>query len=83
MSQKKLKKLKKENNQKEIVLEEKVVGIREILHKNWKFLIILLIGVVGIYFNSLNGAFVSDDYATISQNAQIMNFKSSLVGWMS
>jgi len=78
MSQKKLKKLKKENNQKQIVLEEKVMGIREIIKKNWKFLVILLIGVVVIYFNSLNGAFVSDDYATIPQNSGIMSVKAGM-----
>ena len=64
-------------------IDEPVVGIRGILKKNWKFLTVLLVGVIGIYFNSLWGAFVSDDYATISQNPQIMDFKSSLVGWMS
>lgn len=74
MSQKKLKKIRKENL---ILVKEKEVtklpGIREILKKNWLFLLLLCIGVVAIYFNSLWGGFVSDDYASITQNAQVKN----------
>jgi len=83
MSQKRLKRLRKEaevlGGQK---MEVKVSGIREILRKNWKFLLILCLGVVAVYFNSLWGAFVSDDYATIPQNPQIMSFKAGVPGLM-
>ena len=81
MSQKKLKKLRKEvdgNQDKPIV--EKVQGVREILKKNWKFLLILMIGIVALYFNSLWGDYVSDDYASITQNADIMSVKAA---WLS
>lgn len=51
-----------------------VLGIRQILKENWKFLLILLLGVVALYINSLWGDFVSDDYGSITQNPQIGNF---------
>lgn len=76
MSQKKLKKIRKEeisrlgNNQ----VLEKISGIREILILNWKFLLILCLGVIAIYFNGMWGGFVSDDYASITQNPDIKNF---------
>jgi len=76
MSQKKLKKLRKLetiNLVKEVVLEP-IAGIRQILKENWKFLLILIIGVFVLYFNGLHGDFVSDDYASITQNPDIMNF---------
>jgi len=50
-----------------------IKGIRQILRENWKFLLILLIGVVIVYFNSLWGGFVSDDYASITQTPDIGN----------
>ena len=76
MSQKKLKKLRKLEAVKlvkDIVLEP-VSGIRQIIKDNWKFLLILIIGVFVLYFNSLHGDFVSDDYASITQNPDIKNF---------
>ena len=79
MSQKKLKKIRKEQT----VLTgdnktlEKVSGIREILKNNWKFLLLLCIGIVVVYFNSLWGGFVSDDYASITQNPEIMSIKAA------
>ena len=84
MSQKKLKKLRKESNivSKKNEIEEKVVGVREILKKNWKFLLILTIGIVALYFNAMKGDFVSDDYATIPNNPEIMSFKHGLGGWV-
>ena len=80
MSQKKLKKIRKEEN---LVLVkdkvyEKVDGIREILKKNWKFLVLLCLGIIALYFNSLWGDFVSDDYATIPQNPEILNINAAL-----
>ena len=83
MSQKKLKKLRK--TEIEVVNKEvssPVLGIRQIIKKYWKFLLILVLGTVALYFNSLKGDFVSDDYATIPQNPEIMSFKHGLSGWI-
>ncbi len=82
MSQKKLKKLRKlgtENLIRENVFEP-VLGIRQIIKENWKFLLVLCVGIFILYFNSLHGDFVSDDYATIPNNPQIMSFKSGFSG---
>lgn len=83
MSQKKLKKLRKEEY---IILgksnpEEKLAGIREIIKNNWKFLVLLCLGIIVLYFNAMKGNFVSDDYATIPNNPEIMSFGSGLKGW--
>jgi len=81
MSQKKLKKLRKETLVVKKKEEQKIfsfLGLRQILKENWKFLLVLIIGIVGLYWNSLNGAFVSDDYATITQDASILDFGASL-----
>ncbi|MEI8067725.1 MAG: tetratricopeptide repeat protein [Candidatus Shapirobacteria bacterium] len=85
MSQKKLKKLRKIENVDLVkkTVSEPVFGIRKIIKENWKFLLALCVGIFILYFNSLNGAFVSDDYATIPNNPLIMSFKdgaSSFVG---
>jgi hypothetical protein len=75
MSQKKLKKMRRESGQfSETVAVQKKPGIRQIIRSNWKFLLILLLGTIGIYFNSLWGDFVSDDYASITQNPEIRSF---------
>jgi len=63
-------------------VEEPVLGIWQILRKNWKFILLIIIAVIGVYFNALRGDFVSDDYATIPQNTEIMDFKHGLSGWM-
>jgi len=80
MSQKKAKKLRK--GQTESLVEktniEPVKGIRQILKENWKFLLILCLGVFVLYFNSLNGDFVSDDYAGITNNTTVTNFGSQI-----
>ncbi len=81
MSQKKLKRLRKLENDVGGSLrsvETEVVSIRNLLKKNWKFLIILCLGIIALYFNSLWGDFVSDDYATIPQNPEIMSIKATL-----
>lgn len=82
MSQKRLKKIRREekNEAKKDFVE--VVGFRQIIKQNWKFLFFLLLGVFGLYLNSLHGDFVSDDYATIPQNPNIFSFKDGLKGWM-
>jgi protein O-mannosyl-transferase len=79
MSQKKLKKLRRLEKQEVFnEVETKKVKIREILKKNWKFLLILCLGIIGLYFNSLWGDFVSDDYATVPQNTEIMSVKAAM-----
>ena len=80
MSQKKLKKLRKleaVNSAKEVVLEP-ILGFRQIIKNNWKFLLLLIVGTFVLYFNGLHGDFVSDDYATITQNPDIKNFSVML-----
>lgn len=57
-----------------VVAIQKKPGIRQIIRSDWKFLLILLLGTIGIYFNSLWGDFVSDDYASITQNPDIRSF---------
>lgn len=81
MSQKKLKKLRKETLVVEKKEEQKVskfLGFRQILKENWKFLLILMVAIFGLYFNSLHGNFVSDDYATITQDASILDLGKSV-----
>ncbi|MDD3003096.1 MAG: tetratricopeptide repeat protein [Candidatus Shapirobacteria bacterium] len=78
MSQKKAKRLRRIET---VTLVEKngiehVKGIRQILKENWKFLVALCVGVFALYFNSLNGAFVSDDYASITDNSLVTSFGS-------
>ena len=82
MSQKKLKKLRKleTENLIEKKASEIVMGFRQILKENWKFLTLLIIGIFALYLNSLNGAFVSDDYATIPNNPNILSLKNGLSG---
>jgi len=80
MSQKKLKKLRKE---KEVIsgvnkVVEKVSGVREILKKNWKFLVLLCMGIIVLYLNAMWGDFVSDDYASITQNPDILSVKAAM-----
>jgi len=78
MSQKKAKRLRRMET---VNLVEKndieyVKGIRQILKENWKFLLALCVGIFVLYFNSLSGAFVSDDYASITDNTNIKHFGS-------
>ena len=82
MSQKRLKKIRREEKDKVKIEFEKVIGFRQIIKQNWKFLALLLLGVIGLYLNSLHGDFVSDDYATIPQNPNIFSFKDGFKGWM-
>lgn len=82
MSQKKLRKLRKVETitLAREVSTESVKGIRQIIKENWKFLLILCVGIFVLYFNSLNGAFVSDDYASIPDNAQVKELSNGLGG---
>ena len=58
-------------------IEDKNLSFLGIIKSNWKFLVMLLIGILVIYFNSLRGDFVSDDYARVSQNPAILNLAQS------
>lgn len=79
MSQRKIRKLRKQQALKRIGVKEVVgseirqIGIRQILKENWKFLLLLCVGIFWLYFNSLWGDFVSDDYASITQNPGILD----------
>jgi len=85
MSQKKYKRLRAVEKQKEVQKEEiitKIVsreGFWEIIKKNWLFLGILFIGVILLYLNAQTGNFVSDDYATISQNVSVTSAKENII----
>ena len=59
--------------EKELGLDESI-GIRQIIKDNWKFLLGLCLVTFLLYVNSLEGDFVSDDYASIPQNPQVGNF---------
>lgn len=83
MSQKKIRKLKKQRvivPNLEVEVSAKNEGFMEILKSNWKFLTGLCLEIFVLYLNALNGAFVSDDYATIPQNPLIGSFSNSLKG---
>lgn len=82
MSQKRLKKLRREEKIEKKDIFEVVLGFKGIIKENWKFILLLLLGTIGLYLNSLKGAFVSDDYATIPNNPEIMSFKNGMSGWM-
>lgn len=73
MSQKRLKRLRR--------IEEAVVEIKEvkvflpnfweIIKKDWLYLLVISIFGVLLYFNGLKGDFVSDDYASITQETRV------------
>jgi len=85
MSQRKLKKLRQLEKVVEVKNEEVVeeFGGKDqsffmIVKKNWVYLTLLILGIVVVYFNAMNGAFVSDDYATIPNNPKIMDMSDTL-----
>ncbi len=83
MSQKKMKELRRlevVSKQIEELKNEPVKGIRQIIKESWKFLLIMLGGVALLYLNGMKGDFVSDDYASISQNPTITNFSDQIKG---
>ena len=83
MSQKKKKlerKIKKiEVNKDKIEFgDDKLIDFLGVVKKHWIFLVILLIGTFILFANGLNANFVSDDYATIPQNPNILNLGVAL-----
>ena len=85
MSQKKLKKLKKMESVDSVKegVWEAIPGFRQLIKENWKFLLGLSLGIFLLYFNSLKGDFVSDDYASIPQNPLVTNFSFMFQGFVS
>ncbi len=78
MSQKKVKQQRRVK-QEEVGINEKMnsgetVGFTKIIKEHWRFLVGIVIGVILLYANSLGGNFVSDDYASITQNPDIKRF---------
>lgn len=78
MSQKRLKKLRR-IEEKRVVEErpELLPNFWEIIKKNWIFLVIMTVLGVLLFANAQWGAFVSDDYATITQNPNIGSFSNA------
>jgi len=79
MSQKKYKRLRALEKNIEIEKKGEIFkiiggeGFWSIIKKNFVFLGIVLLGVILLYLNAQKGNFVSDDYATISQNPLVIN----------
>jgi len=82
MSQKQIKRRRRKEIVRDVSFAQnevgEVLGLRQILKENWKFLAGLCLGVFLLYFNALNGDFVSDDYAAISQNPLVLEAKHML-----
>lgn len=82
MSQKQVKRMKKVKELAEEKKQERGIffgnGLRNIVRRNKLFLLGLIGLVVGLYFNGMWGDFVSDDYASISQNPVVLDTKSML-----
>ena len=53
-------------------------GLRDIVRRNKLFLLGLVGLVISLYFNAMWGDFVSDDYASITQNPMLLNAKHML-----
>ncbi len=64
----------------EIKTKKENIGIIKILKENWKFLLCVSLGILVLYFNALGGDFVSDDYASISQNPNVGNINVMFAG---
>ncbi len=79
MSQKRIKALRSNKAENKAAGKDWVAGTgsnfsyRRSIKANWKFLLSVSVGIVLIFFNALNGDFVSDDYATIPHNPLVAN----------
>lgn len=83
MSQKKNKALRKQQKIQVAIpinVVDNNLGFFKKIKDNWKFLVVLCLGIIALYWNSLHGAFVSDDYASIPQNPLITNFSVGVGG---
>jgi len=63
-----------ENDQETLVKVGLRDTLKKILKENIGWLVLMSVIILGIYFNSLGGNFVSDDYASITQNPYIGDF---------
>lgn len=80
MSQKKKKRERVATKKVELVNKISIqsISIRQIIKENWRFLVLLIVGTIILYFNSLHGDFVSDDYAAITQNPTVADIGSTI-----
>jgi len=53
----------------------KTHSVIQILKDNWRFMLLISVGILALYFNGLKGDFVSDDYATLINNSNIHSLK--------
>jgi len=58
------------------VLAEDKHSIIKILQENWRFMVLISIGIFILFLNAFRGDFVSDDYATILNNPQVSSWSS-------
>lgn len=78
MSQKRLKKLRRQQVEIREEKHELLTKFCEIIKQNWKFLLAMSILAIFLYANAMRGDFVSDDYATLPQNPLIGSFKYAM-----
>ena len=79
MSQRKIKKLKKQSIEEVFKIKNGIdfkldLGFWQAIKLHWKFLSLMLFLTVIVFANGLQGNFVSDDYATITQFPQLGDF---------
>lgn len=75
MSQKKWKKKRKTGViENKLVNEVKIIRVFEMVRKNWIFLALVSLLTVAVFANGMAADFVSDDYASITQNPDVGNF---------
>ncbi len=81
MSQRKLKKIRQiEKMAVEETKKDYLPKFWSFLFKNWKFLIAIILLSVGLFANGMKGDFVSDDYASITQNPNVGDFSYMFTG---
>lgn len=81
MSQKRLKRSRKQieaGTEIKAFGENKMLSFWVIIKENWMFLAAMCVLAIAIYWNGINGDFVSDDYATIPQNPDVASFSRTL-----
>jgi tetratricopeptide (TPR) repeat protein len=88
MSQKRIKKWKrvmvgKVENFRQKISNISMVSIKDIIVEEKVFLGLMVVGILLVFLNALNGDFVSDDYAMILNNPLIKDFKFGFSGFNS
>ena len=79
MSQKKLKKIRRVETKLDLKIDRiSLPRFIDIIKNSWKFLLLITFLGFCLYANGVSGNFVSDDYATISQNPLIGSFKYTM-----